>query len=137
MLLPRELDDQVVDQLVVAAASSCSALGVLPIQCYSDWMCSAWMSGFGLKSSLRNGRSSGRSQRIGAAVRLVERVFAECVVRRRRRDRAMRRYCRADRTGRRLRVEELLELDVRELADFAPRCSRRRASRGSARGSGP
>ena len=38
-----------------------------------DWMCSAWISGFGLKNSFRIGCSSLRIKRSGAAVRLEQR----------------------------------------------------------------
>ena len=67
---PRRFDDEVVNQLVIqlidprACFASCFALDVIVFS--RDWMCSAWMSGFGLKNSLRIGCSSLRIQRSGA-----------------------------------------------------------------------
>jgi hypothetical protein len=81
-------------------------------------MCSAWISGFGLNSSFRNGRSSAPQPPDRRAVRLVERVLAEGVVGRRRlgarQPSVLLEQVRADA----LRIDELLELDVRQLADL-------------------
>ena len=83
-------------------------------------MCSAWISGFGLKNSFRIGSSSLRIHRIGAAVRLEQRRVLEREVRQ------LRRLVRRLRLAELIeqigadaaRIEELLELDRRQLADL-------------------
>ena len=85
-----------------------------------DWMCSAWISGFGLKNSLRSGVSSLRIQRSGAAVRLEQRRVFERVVRQLRRLVGRLRLPELlEQIGpHAARVEELLELDRGQLADL-------------------
>ena len=81
-------------------------------------MCSAWISGFGLNSSFRNGRKQRAQPADRAAVRLVERVFAERVVRRRRLGRADPAVLLEQPRAHALGIDELLELDVGQLADL-------------------
>ena len=82
-------------------------------------MCSADVSLSGLKNSLRTGLKQPAHDASSAAVRLVQRVFAELVVRAAPgATTRVRRNCstRSDRTP--LGVEELLELDLRQLLDL-------------------
>ena len=108
------LEHQVVDQLVVQRFEPASRVVV-----QLDWMCSASISGFGLKNSFRIGCSSLRIQRDEAAAATRR---ASC---------PRTRSCGASSTRRAplpelleqiradaARIEELLELDVGELADL-------------------
>ena len=111
--------DEVVDHLVVQRVELL-ALPRSALRWFSSaWMCSAWISGFGLKNSFRSGLSSVRSQRIGAAVRLVERRpprtrSSAAAARRSPTPAELLEQIRAHA----LRIEELLELDVGQLADL-------------------